>query len=63
MTFIQGPQTVDQNAIKIPGGLLVQDMDITPNADWTTPTITTSNSDDLEFAQKIVKHVKSNAIV
>lgn len=47
----------------IPGGLLVQDSDVTPSTNWVTKTKVSVESEDLQFAQKIVKHVKSNAIV
>ncbi len=53
---------------KVSGGLLVQDLDIVPldAADWQVVTKrkpTDSELKDLVFGMKVVKHVKSNAIV
>lgn len=53
---------------KVSGGLLVQEMDIVPMdaADWQVVTKrkpTESELKDLAFGMKVVKHVKSNAIV
>ncbi len=48
------------------GGLLVQDEDSAFDLDWQTPTNTKAHESqmaDLIFAIKVVKHVKSNAIV
>ncbi len=52
---------------KVAGGLLVQDMDrdvLGQEMDYVTDkTPTKEEMDDLIFAWKVVKHVKSNAIV
>lgn len=53
---------------KVTGGMLVQDRDLTPISiqNWKTVSgtkIDTETQDKLIFAWKIVKHVKSNAIV
>ena len=63
LTFKEGTVTQTPQYKSIPGGLLVQDSDVTPSTQWVTKTNTDVDSDDLVFAQKIVKHVKSNAIV
>ncbi len=50
----------------IHGGLLVQDEDIGDDRNWLIPTKKLPDEaqrDDLLFAMKVVKHVKSNAIV
>ncbi len=66
------PQAIDlagpDHVRSILGGLLVQDLDdqaITP-ADWTVPSQrppTPQEKQDLEFAWRLVRHVRSNAIV
>ena len=66
------PQAIDlagpDHVRSILGGLLVQDLDdqaITP-ADWTVATQrppTPQEKQDLEFAWRLVRHVRSNAIV
>jgi phosphoribosylaminoimidazolecarboxamide formyltransferase/IMP cyclohydrolase len=66
------PQAIDaagpDHVRSILGGLLVQDLDdqaITP-ADWTVPSQrppTPQEKLDLEFAWRLVRHVRSNAIV
>ena len=66
------PQAIDlaghDHARSILGGLLVQDLDdqaITP-ADWTVASQrppTPQEKQDLEFAWRLVRHVRSNAIV
>ena len=53
---------------RVPGGLLLQEADlITPDRDsWqvvTEKAPTTAELDDLEFAWRVVRHVKSNAII
>lgn len=53
---------------KVRGGLLVQDLDLldVPAADWQVVTKaqpTAEDLEELEFGWKVVKHVKSNAIV
>lgn len=53
---------------KVSGGFLVQDIDagFVPPSDWKVVTETLPSEKDLEelaFAWKVVKHVKSNAIV
>ena len=52
--------------VKVDGGLLVQDVDKGTTRDFEQVTHTSPNENqlkDLIFAQKIVKHAKSNAIV
>lgn len=52
--------------VKVDGGLLVQELDRAFSKDFKTvtqATPTASQLDDLHFAQRVVKHVKSNAIV
>ncbi len=66
------PQAIDlagpDHVRSILGGLLVQDLDdqaITP-ADWTVASqrpLTPQEKQDLEFAWRLVRHVRSNAIV
>jgi phosphoribosylaminoimidazolecarboxamide formyltransferase/IMP cyclohydrolase len=59
-----GPKTLDMK--KVPGGLLIQTVDQNGVEDWKTVTTAQASPDDipaLELAWKIVKHVKSNAIV
>ena len=63
LTYLEGDVTAQETAKTIPGGLLVQDLDVTPSTQWVTKTKTVVESDDLVFAQRIAKHVKSNAIV
>ena len=63
MTYQEGTINPYETARSIPGGLLVQDTDVTPITEWVTTTKVNSDTADLVFAQKIVKHVKSNAIV
>lgn len=63
LTFKQGPITTLTTAKTLPGGYLVQDVDITPDTEWVTKTKVDNNDEDLKFAQKVVKHIKSNAIV
>ncbi len=50
----------------LPGGLLVQDRDVSEDAEWTVATRrapTTAESADLRLAWEVVRHVSSNAIV
>ena len=52
--------------VKVDGGILVQDADMTFSTDFKVVTETKPSDDlteDLIFGQKVVKHVKSNAIV
>ncbi len=63
LTYLQGDAITQETAKTIPGGYLVQDTDITPQTEWVTKTKADFVSDDLLFAQRIVKHIKSNAIV
>lgn len=52
--------------VKVDGGLLVQDADLTFSHNWEVVTQkqpTDAEMQDLLFAQRVVKHVKSNAIV
>lgn len=63
MTYIEGDILPSKRYTSIPGGLLVQDNDLTPSTEWKTVTENKEFSEDLIFAQRIVKHVKSNAIV
>ena len=63
LTYLDGKTTEPVMAKSIPGGLLVQDIDVTPVTECEFKTKAISNSEDLKFAQRIVKHVKSNAIV
>ncbi len=52
--------------VKVDGGILVQDSDMTFSSDFKVVTETVPSEDlknDLIFGQKVVKHVKSNAIV
>lgn len=52
--------------VQVDGGLLVQDADLQLSNDLKTVTDTTPTQgqlDDLDFAMKVIKHVKSNAIV
>ncbi len=58
----------ERNVKKVIGGILVQDYDTgAPDPEhWTTATqkpIADADAEDLLFAMKVVKHVKSNAIV
>ncbi len=52
--------------VKVDGGILVQDADMTFSTDFNVVTEAKPSDDlteDLIFGQKVVKHVKSNAIV
>jgi phosphoribosylaminoimidazolecarboxamide formyltransferase/IMP cyclohydrolase len=57
-----------QQVVSVNGGILVQDLDsntvkITENMTVTTKKLTAEQLNDLNFGWRIVKHVKSNAIV
>lgn len=64
---IPKPTMIQQPLIKsVRGGILVQDVDTVLEEDAevvTTTGIDDTTKEDLEFALKVVKHVKSNAIV
>ena len=52
--------------VQVDGGLLVQDLDLDFSKDFkvvTEKAPTQEQMDDLKFALKVIKHVKSNAIV
>lgn len=52
--------------VKVDGGILVQDADLSFSSDFKVATEkqpTTEQMDDMTFGMKVVKHVKSNAIV
>lgn len=52
--------------VQVDGGLLVQDMDLSFSSDFKVVTETSPTEkqmDDLTFALKVIKHVKSNSIV
>ena len=54
------------NLVKVDGGILVQDEDLSFSTHYETVTEkapTEKEMSDLDFGMKIVKHVKSNAIV
>ncbi|WP_291259419.1 bifunctional phosphoribosylaminoimidazolecarboxamide formyltransferase/IMP cyclohydrolase [Fusobacterium sp.] len=54
------------NLVKVDGGILVQDEDLSFSTNYETVTEKAPSSEemsDLDFGMKIVKHVKSNAIV
>ncbi|WP_168203353.1 bifunctional phosphoribosylaminoimidazolecarboxamide formyltransferase/IMP cyclohydrolase [Oceanispirochaeta crateris] len=54
------------DVVKVDGGILIQDADLSFSNDYKVVTDTTpddSLKEDLVFGQKVVKHVKSNAIV
>jgi len=58
---------VEKQLVSVNGGMLVQDLDKGSLEDVTLEVVTkvspsTAVMDDLEFAWKVVKHVKSNAI-
>ncbi|MDC3414195.1 bifunctional phosphoribosylaminoimidazolecarboxamide formyltransferase/IMP cyclohydrolase [Aquibacillus sp. 3ASR75-11] len=64
----QGESSSNQKVVSVAGGVLVQDKDkgTVTNDDLTIPTKRHPNEQeltDLLFAWKVVKHVKSNAIV
>ncbi len=69
LEFQLDPPKTKESAVKsISGGLLIQDRDtaIKPKSTWDVVTDRRPNDrelEDLEFAWKVVKHVKSNAIV
>lgn len=63
LTYIEGQAQTQEMAKTIPGGYLVQDVDVTPVSEWVTATQISLDNEDLVFAQRVVKHVKSNAIV
>jgi len=55
-------------ALPVDGGICLQELDreFAPESAWTIPTrasLTDKQKDDLSFAWKVVKHVKSNGIV
>ena len=52
--------------VKVDGGILVQDTDLSFSSDFKVATEkqpTSQQMDDMTFGMKVVKHVKSNAIV
>ena len=54
------------NLVKVDGGILVQDEDLSFSTNYETVTEkspTEAEMSDLDFGMRIVKHVKSNAIV
>lgn len=54
------------NLVKVDGGILVQDEDLSFSTNYETVTEKSPSEEelsDLDFGMKIVKHVKSNAIV
>jgi len=62
------PRPLSQEYRRVTGGLLVQDRDetIDPRSDWRVVTErhpTPQESADLEFAWRLCKHVKSNAVL
>ncbi len=71
LRILTAGQTPDQVALDlrpISGGMLVQGADVIPEdpAEWNTATErepTTAERNDLAFAWKAAKHIKSNAIV
>lgn len=65
---LEGASRKDFNLKKVTGGFLIQDLDLgnVPPADWKVVSDQKPSPQDLEeldFAWKVVKHVKSNAIV
>lgn len=60
-------QTAEKEVVSVLGGILVQDQDWqTDKPEWTVVTEkepTVEQLDHMDFAFKVVKHVKSNAIV
>ncbi len=55
-----------QQMVQVDGGLLVQDKDLSFSTDFEVVSKippTSEEMEDLIFAQKVIKHVKSNAIV
>jgi phosphoribosylaminoimidazolecarboxamide formyltransferase/IMP cyclohydrolase len=63
-----GAGAVEYEVRRVPGGLLVQDVDVAPDdpAPWRVVTRSrpsAATSRDLDFAWRVVRHVKSNAIV
>ena len=68
MGKVDAPQAAGKDFRRIHGGLLAQDYDTDPydRSTWkvvTTAEPTDAQWDDLLFAWKVCKHVKSNAIV
>lgn len=60
------PPKTDINIKKVSGGLLVQDLDLELNDELKVVTKlapTPKQIEDMEFAMKVVKHTRSNAIV
>ncbi|PQL90090.1 bifunctional phosphoribosylaminoimidazolecarboxamide formyltransferase/IMP cyclohydrolase [Apibacter sp. wkB309] len=63
---VNNPVSDSIEFVKVDGGLLVQDVDHATATDFTQVTNSAPDKkqlEDLIFAQKIVKHAKSNAIV
>lgn len=63
---VNNPVSDSIEFVKVDGGLLVQDVDHAAATDFTQVTNSAPDKkqlEDLIFAQKIVKHAKSNAIV
>lgn len=63
---INSPLGDRKQMVQVDGGLLVQDADLAFSDDFktvTTKTPTEKQMNDLTFALKVIKHVKSNAIV
>lgn len=63
---VNNPVSDSIEFVKVDGGLLVQDVDHASATDFTQVTNSAPDKkqlEDLIFAQKIVKHAKSNAIV
>ena len=61
-------ETTETDVRSVCGGVLVQDKDVTPGEESTTRVVTKREPTDAEtsamlFAWRVVKHVKSNAIV
>ncbi|MFV0443302.1 MAG: bifunctional phosphoribosylaminoimidazolecarboxamide formyltransferase/IMP cyclohydrolase [Planctomycetaceae bacterium] len=68
LAALNDPQSTSREYRRVTGGLLVQDRDDQPDpqTDWkvvSTRQPTEAERRDLEFAWKVCKHVKSNAIL
>ncbi len=63
LTYLEGTPQQEAQAKSIPGGLLIQDVDTDEADGWHFVTEAKLDNEDFLFAEKIVKHVKSNAIV
>lgn len=65
---IRRPSADRWEALPVDGGLCLQevDRDFVPSSEWTVPTQkkpTAEQMNDMTFAWKVVKHIKSNGIV